>query len=471
MSLRLLALLLLSLLLPACAGQRPQSRPDQVISPPLTFALPLVEERLLDNGLRLYLNPDHELPLVEISLMIGAGSIGEPATKSGLVQLYAAALRSGGAGPLAPKAFDDQLEALAADLSVSSGSYAVSCGLSLHRDDLESGLAVLADLLRRPRFDKGRLELARRQMLEGIRRQNDEPGVIAQRQLRRALYGDHPLGRTPSLASVHAIDRLDLLDFHRRYVLPNNLWLAVSGDFDPAEMEQLLDKLFGDWPLQAFELQHIPPLTAPAEPVVLAVSKEVPQTTVLLGQRGITKDHPDLYALRVMNFILGGGGFNSRLMREVRSNRGLAYSVYSYFQAGRRLPGLFVAGCETRTATVDEVVALMRAEMRRISDEPVSAEELELARESLINSFVFAFEDPHEVVSQAMRLNFYGYAEDYLQRYRDRLAAVTADEVLEAARRHLQWDGQTIVLVGEQRGQTQPAERFGLPVAGLTEGN
>lgn len=471
MSLRILALLLIALLLPACVGQRLQPRPDQITSSPLTFAVPQVEQRVLDNGMRLYLNPDHELPLINISLMIGAGSIGEPAAKSGLVQLYAAALRSGGAGRLSPQAFDDKLEGIAADLAVSSGSYSVSCGLSLHRADLESGLAVLADLLRRPRFDKGRVELARRQMLEGIRRQNDEPGVLAQRQLRRALYGDHPLGRTPSLDSVEDIDRQDLLDFHRRYVLPNNLWLAVSGDFDPTEMELLLDRLFGDWPLQPFELQNIPPLTAPLEPVVLALSKEVPQTTVLLGQRGITKDHPDLYALRVMNFILGGGGFNSRLMREVRSNRGLAYSVYSYFQAGRRLPGLFVAGCETRTATVDEVVALMRAEMRRISEEPVSDEELEVARESLINSFVFAFEDPHEIVSQAMRLDFYGYAEDYLQGYRDRLAAVTSDDVLGAARRHLQWDRQTIVLVGEHMDQEQSSERFGLPVAGLPEEN
>jgi zinc protease len=467
MSFRVFALLLLALLLPACVGQRPQPRPDQITSPPLTFTVPEIEQRVLDNGMRLYLNPDHELPLVQISLLIGAGSIAEPAAKSGLVQLYAASLRSGGAGRLPPQAFDDKLEGLAANLSVSSGSYAVSSNLSLHRDDLEPGLTLLADLLRRPRFDKLRMELARRQMLEGIRRQNDESGAIAQRHLRRALYGDHPLGRTPTLDTVQDISGKDLLAFHRRYVLPNNLWLAVSGDFDPKEMEQLLDKLFGDWPLQPFEPQDIPPLTAPMEPVVLALSKEVPQTTVLLGQRGITKDHPDLYALRVMNFILGGGGFNSRLMREVRSNRGLAYSVYSVFQAGRRLPGLFVAGCETRTETVDEVVILMRDEMRRISDEPVSDEELTTARESLINSFVFAFENPHEVVSQAMRLDFYGYAEDYLQGYRDRLAAVTAEEVLDAARQHLQWDGQTIVLVGEQTGLAQPAERFGLPVAGL----
>lgn len=469
MSLRVFVLLLIALLLSACVAQQPPLPPDQIVSPPLTFAVPQVEQRVLDNGMRLYLNPDHELPLVEISLLVGAGSIGEPEDKSGLVNLYAAALRNGGAGHLSPRAFDDKLEGLAADLSVSSGSYAVSGHLSLHRDELEPGLALLSELLRRPRFDPTRMALARRQMLEGIRRQNDEPGAIAQRHLRRALYGDHPLGRTPTLETVHAISRKDLLAFHDRYVLPNNLWLAVSGDFDPEELESLLDRFFGNWPLQPFTPQDIPPLTAPIEPAVLTVSKDVPQTTVLLGQRGISKDDPDLYALRVMNFILGGGGFNSRLMREVRSNRGLAYSVYSFLQAGRRLPGLFVAGCETRTATVDEVVVLMREEMRRISEEPVSGEELEIARESLINSFVFAFAEPHEVVSQAMRLDFYGYEGDFLQRYRDRLAAVTTDDVLATARRHVQWDGQTIVLVGEQTGTVQPAERFGLPVAGLTD--
>lgn len=471
MSLRVLPLLLFALLLAACAGQRSQPRPDQIDSPPLSFVVPEVEQRVLDNGLRLYLNPDHELPLVKVSLLIGAGSIGEPVAKSGLVQLYAASLRSGGAGQMSPKAFDDKLEGLAADLALGSGSYSVSGSLSLHRDDLEAGLALLADLLRRPRLDEQRMELVQRQMLEGIRRQNDEPGAIAQRELRRSLYGDHPLGRTPTLDSVQAITGKDLRDFHRDYVLPNNLWFAVSGDFDSEEMEQLLDRLFGDWSLQPFEPQDIQPLTAPVEPVVLALSKKVPQTTVLLGQRGITKDHPDLYALRVMNFILGGGGFNSRLMREVRSNRGLAYSVYSSFQVGRRLPGLFVAGCETRTETVDEVVELMRKEMRRISEVPVSDEELEVARESLINSFVFAFENPHEVVSQAMRLDFYGYDRDYLQLYRERLANVSADEVLAAARQHLQWDGQMIVLVGEQMDTQQPAERFGLPVAGLPEEN
>ncbi len=464
-----LLLLLLATLLSACATRPPLDYPVAPEIPPLVFAIPQVERRNLDNGLRLYLHPEHELPLVTISLMIGAGSIGETEPKAGLVDLYAASLRGGGAGRLTPEEFDQELDRLAADLSFRGDIYAVNGTLSLHRDDLETGLALLAELLRRPRFDSRRISLYRGQLQERIRRQNDEPRVIARRKLLRALYGDHPLGQSATIASLDAVGRDDLLAFHRRYVLPNNLWLAISGDFDPQDMMRRLDQHLGDWPLRPFEPQLIPPLAGPSEPVVVAVDKNIPQTTVLFGQWSIDKDNPDHYPLRVMNFILGGGGFNSRLMQELRSNRGLAYSVYSSLQVGRRLPGWFVAGSETRTGTVDEVVGLMRQEMRRMTEEEVSEEELMTARDSLLNSFVFAFENPHEVVSQAMRLDFYRYEEDYLQRYRERVAAVTAEDVLDVARRHLLWDRQVIVLVGDQSAEGGSASRYGLPVAGMSE--
>ncbi len=464
-----LVLLLLSTLLPACATRPPLEPPVIPESQPLVFSVPQVERRTLDNGMRIYLHPEHELPLITISLMIGAGSIGETESPAGLVDLYAASLRGGGAGLLTPEELDQELERLAANFSVSGNTYAVNGTLSLHRDDLEAGLALLAEVLRQPRFDSRRIALYRGQLQERVRRQNDHPRTVARRKLLRALYGDHPLGQAATIASLDAVSRDDLLAFHRRYAQPNNLWLAISGDFDPQAMMLRLDEHLGNWPLRPFEPQLIPPLTGPPEPVVVAVDKPIPQTTVLFGQRAIDKDNPDLYALRVMNFILGGGGFNSRLMQEVRSNRGLAYSVYSSLQVGRHLPGWFIAGTETRTGTVDEVVELMREEMRRMTEEKVSEEELMIARDSLLNSFVFAFEDPHKVVSQAMRLDFYRYEEDYLQRYRERVAAVTAEDVLDVARRYLLWDRQVIVLVGDQSSEAGAAARYGLPVAGLSE--
>lgn len=460
----LLPVLLLVLLLPACAPSLPEVRPDRLDFPPLVFHVPQVETVELPNGIRLYLKEDRELPLVQLTAMLGAGSIGEPAEKTGLGTLFAAALRTGGAGDYAPDALDRTLERLAADLGVTTDTYATTIDLSLQASDLEAGLAILADLLRRPAFAPERLELARKQAIEGIRRQNDEPGEIASRALLQGLYGDHPLGRTPTVASVSAVGRADLNDFHRRYFHPNNLWLAVSGDFDRAALLALIKRTLGDWPRAEFTPQSIPAVAAAAAPLVLVGQKDIPQTTILIGELGIDKDAPDLHAVRVMNHILGGGGFNSRLMREVRSNRGLAYSVYSYFQVGRRLPGPFIAGCETKSASTIEVVRLLRRLMAQMREEEVSAGELALARESLVNSFVFAFTDSHEVVSQLLRLAFYDYPPGYLETYRDRVAAVTAGDVLAAARKRLHPDRQTLVLVGDASAfDADPAE-LGLPV-------
>ncbi|MEZ4600401.1 MAG: pitrilysin family protein [Syntrophotaleaceae bacterium] len=433
--------------------------------PPLVFDLPGVERVTLPNGIRLYLKEDHELPLVEVTAMIGAGTIGDPADKTGLGRLYAALLQTGGAGNLSPADFDAELDRLAIDLAIGADSYATTAGMSMQASDLQRGLGLLASVFRQPRFDPQRLELARRQLVEQIRRQDDDPGFVANRTLREALYGDHPLGRTPTVETAGAVTREDLLDFHQRFSRPNNLWLGVSGDFDREQLMKLLDDLFGTWPSGNFVQQKIPPLPPASSPAIYPVVKDLPQTTLLLGERGIDKDNPDLYALRVMNFILGGGGFNSRLMREVRSNRGLAYSVFSYYDIGRRLPGLFIAGTETKTASVPEVVDLMRSLMQQMTERPVSNEELRLAKESLINSFVFAFEDTHEIVSQTMRLDFYDYPPDYLERYRDRVADVTVPQVLDVARRYLDPRQQVIVLVGEQLDSRQLAEAFELPVA------
>jgi zinc protease len=459
---RILPVLLLCLV--ACNPATPRIDPERFVGPPLVYQMPGVERLELANGVRLYLKEDHELPLVRITAMFGVGTIDEPAEKIGLGQLYAAALRTGGAGSRPPADFDGELERLAIDLGVDVGSYATTCDMSVQAGDFEAGMALLADLLRRPRFDSRRVELARRQLVEQIRRQEDDPGFVAGRALHRALYGEHPLGRTPTVPSVQAVTREDLIRRHDRHALPNELWLGISGDFDRETLMALLERLLGDWAPGDPAPQEIPPLPAEMPARVVAVNKDLPQTTILLGERGIDKNDPDLYALRVMNYILGGGDFNSRLMREVRSNRGLAYSVYSYFQVGRRLPGLFVAGCETRTSTVVEVVELMRRLMKEITEHPVSDAELRLAKDSLVNSFVFAFDNPHDIVTQTMRIDFYGYPADYLERYRERIAAVTADHVLAAARRHLHPDGQVVVLVGDRASLGGTEVLFGLPV-------
>jgi zinc protease len=460
----LICAILVALLLTAgCSTPLPRT-PDQLHYPALNFQIPDVETLVLANGIHLYLKEDRELPLVQLTAMIGAGAITTPREKIGFADLFGMTWRTGGAGDRSPEELDAYLDSLAADLSAGMDPYTARLDLSLRSDDLAKGVAVIGDLLRRPKFAPERLELARMQAEEQVRRQNDNPGEISRRLLMAALYPDNYLGYSETLESLAAITRQDLVDFQQTYFAPNKLWIAVSGDFDRAALLRLLDEAFADWPSREVPEQTLPPLTRPESGVIMVAAKDIPQTTIVIGDQGLTKDNPDQYAVRVLNYILGGGGFNSRMMREIRSDRGLAYSAYSYFQIGRRLPGPFIAGTETKNATVGPALSLTRQIMVDLRDHPVTEAELTLAKESLINSFIFGFEDSHSVVSQQMMLAFFGYPTDYLADYRQRIAAVTAADVQRVAREFIDLSRQQIVLVGNPHEFKSDLASVGLPV-------
>lgn len=451
------------LILTGCAAKQPM-HPDQLDYPELAFQLPEVETLVLANGIRLYLKEDKELPLVQMTAMVGSGAMTTPAGKTGFDGLFGSTWRTGGAGDRTPEALDEYLDRLAADLGASMGPYTAQLDLSLRTEDMEQGLAVLGDLLRRPTFATERLELARLQAQESLRRQNDSPGAVSRRLLMAALYPNHYLGFTPTPDTLAAVTRQDLIDFQQTYFAPNNLWIAVSGDFDRENLVKLLNDNFGDWARREVPEQQMPQITRSESGSIQVAEKDLPQTTIVVGDLGLTKDHPDQYAVRVLNYILGGGGFNSRMMREIRSNRGLAYSAYSYFQVGRRLPGPFIAGTETKNVSVIPALSLTREIMSDLRDNLVTDDELQLAKESQINSFVFGFENTHSVVSQQMTLAFFGYPADYLARYRDRIAAVTATDVQRAAREFINLSRQQIVLVGNPEAFSKELAEFGLPV-------
>ena len=460
----LLALTLL--LLSGCTA--PRLHPDQISTPPLHFAVPQIEHVTLTNGLRVYFKEDHELPLLHLTVMTSGGAIDDPAEKVGLASLLAKSLRTAGTGSRSAAQIDTDLEQMAADFAVSADTYALTLDLSLQASDLTRGLDLLQEVLRTPAFEPERLELARKQMLEAIRRQNDHPQAIASRELLKAIYGDHPLGRTPTETTVQAISREDLLVAYQKSFSPEKLWIAVSGDFNREQFLAEVEARFGAWPAQKSAPRILPPLVAGNAGVAILGQKDLPQSVVMLGQIGIDKSAPDLHAVRVMNFILGGGGFNSRMMKEIREERGLAYSVYSYFQIGRFLPGPFIAQCETKSSTTIEALELMLAAIAKIREEPVRAEELQIAKESLNNSFVFTFSEPHEVVTQAMRLDFYDYPDDYLESYRDKVAALTLADIQQAARDHLQSERMSIVLVGNEQGFEAPLTPKGFSLQRLT---
>ena len=438
--------------------------PDQLQYPALEFHMPTVETLVLANGIRLYLKEDSELPLVQMTAMVGAGAITTPQEKTGFADLFASAWRAGGAGERSPEELDAYLDFLAADLGADMDPYTAQLDLSVRSEDLAQGVAVLGDLLRRPAFAEERLTLARLQAQEQVRRQNDNPRSISSRLLMAALFPQNYLGYSATQETLAAVTRQDLVDFHQTYFAPNKLWIAVSGDFDRENLLRILAKTFADWAPREVPEQPLPQVRRPESGLIQVVAKDLPQTSIVIGDQGLTKDNPEQYAVRVMNYILGGGGFNSRMMREIRSNRGLAYSAYSYFQVGRLLPGPFVAGTETKNASVVPAISLTRKIMVDLREKPVTEEELQLAKESQINSFVFGFEDTHSVVSQQMTLAFFGYPKDYLANYRQNIAAVTADDVQRAAREFIDLSRQQLVLVGNPQEFRSDLAGFGLPV-------
>ncbi|WP_321531133.1 pitrilysin family protein [uncultured Desulfuromonas sp.] len=438
-------------------------RPDDLELPELKFTIEYPETFQLANGIQVYYRQDAELPLVDVTVVVESGKITAPPQKAGLAELVADNLKKGGAGTWDAAAFDTALDALAASLKVTAGTYTTRSSLSLLKEDVRPGLALLAAMLRQPHFDAERFEISRNQMLEGIRRKADHGAALAQQILMSRLYAGHPLAESPTLHSVAAISREDLQANHQRYFGPSNTRIVFTGDVDKDTAKALLEEAFGDWHHDSVT-PDVPPLQPQVQAGVVLVDRPVPQTTILLGELAIEKNNPDLYAVQVMNYILGGGGFSSRLMREIRSNRGLAYSVYSYFSVGRRLPGVFISAAETKNASVGEVVGLMHEEMERIGREAISAAELEQAKQSLINSFVFAFDNRHALATRILDQELFGYPEDYLDRYRQRIAAVTIDDVQRVARRYLHPEQQVTVLIGDIEVLRDTVKGWNVPV-------
>ncbi|MRR34369.1 insulinase family protein [bacterium] len=435
--------------------------PRKMAFPPLAFQVPGAERVVLDNGMVLYLLEDHELPLVTIQAYIGTGSVYEPAEKTGLAGLAGAVLRSGGTAAVSPEALDDELEFMASSIDAAIGQDAGTASLSSLKKNLDRTLELFSQVMIAPAFREDRVTQARNRLIEAIRRENDDPKEVADRELNKAIYRDHPLGRYPTIASVSAITRDDLVAFHRRYFVPNNVILAVSGDFDRKELLGKLAKAFGGWKKGEVALPAVPAPRRVAMPAVLLVKKDLDQTVIRMGHLGIDKSNPDLYAIYVMNSILGGNGFSSRLMAVIRSQEGLAYNVDSSFQAGRRFPGTFEAETETKPGSSARAIGLMREIISGMTRQPVSDAELSLAKESIINSFIFGFTTTASVVNQQARLEYYGYPKGYLENFRRNISLVTREDVLRVAKKYLHPEAMTLVVVGDEKRFDKPLSTFG----------
>lgn len=437
--------------------------PSKMVFEPLDFDLPEPERHELPNGLVIYIMEDRELPLISISASIRTGAYLEPEGKEGLAELTGAVMRTGGTEALSGDEIDEKLEFVAASAETAIGISEGSASMSVLEKDFETGFTIFADVLRRPRFDPRQIELRRNQMLEAIKRRNDQPGDIVSREYRRITYKGHPYARISTATSVKSLTRDDMVKFHKDNFHPNNMVLAVSGDFDRKEMLARLEKGLGDWEKTATPNADPAEVPLTYDPTVYLIQKEIPQTNVRMGHLGVAKGHPDYFALQVLDNIMGSNGFISRLMREVRSNRGLAYSVGSSIQGGR-VRGTVMAYTQTKVESTHETIRLMKEVMEGLEKNPPSEKELQVAKDSILNSFVFQFTSVEQVVSQKANLEFQHLPPDWLEKYRDGIAATKVEDVLRVAREHLHPEKMTVVVVGNPAKFDKELKELGLPV-------
>jgi predicted Zn-dependent peptidase len=430
---------------------------------PVTFTVPDVERVVLDNGIIVYLLPDPELPLVSVSAMIRTGAVYEPADRVGLASLTGTVMRTGGTARMTGDQIDEELEFLAASVAIGIGGESGTAGLDILKKDLPRGLAIFADMLRAPAFEPAKVEQAKRQVLEAIRRRPDNPAGIAAREFRKLIYGaDHPFGRESTTDTVSRITREDLVAFHRQFFVPNSLMLGVTGDFEKAAMLDALRKAFGDWKPQTAALPPIPPVTASTSSrSVYVLHRDITQTHLRVGHLSVKEDDPDYFALALLEDILGGNSFTSRLFRDVRSRQGLAYSVGSRLFPGNLGPGVIMLQALTKAPTTHQTLSSMLDQMERLRKEPVTDEELQLAKDAFLNSFVFSFADAGQIVGRLMSLEYHGLPKDFLQRFRDSVVKLTKMDLLRVAYKHLHPDRVIILAVGKDDAFEKPLSTFG----------
>jgi zinc protease len=427
--------------------------------PPLKVPEPM--EATLSNGMKILLLEDHELPLVSGAALIRTGNLFDPSNKRGLAGLTGEVLRSGGTKTRTGDQLDQDLENVAASIESQIGESSATLSFSCLKENTDQVLGLFRDLLTSPEFRQDKVDLAKTQTRSGISRRNDDADGIADREFSDIVYGRNtPYGWRVEYSDIDNIQRQDLVNFYRRYYFPSNIMLEVYGDFSAAELKTKLEQIFDDWKYTQPPVPAFPKVVEkPVPGLYLASKDDTTQTFFNVGELGGELRDKDYPALEVAAEILGGG-FSSRLFRNVRTQHGWAYNISASWSANYDHPGTFVISGSTQSAHTVDTLKAVGEELDKIRTAEVTDQELQTAKDTVLNGFVFNFDRPSKTINRLMIYQYFGYPKDFIFQYQKAIAAVTKADILRVAQQYFQPKNLTYVAVGNPKD-------FGTPLASL----
>ncbi|MCJ7746949.1 MAG: insulinase family protein [Desulfobacterales bacterium] len=410
-------------------------------------AMPPVQRMVLPNQLVLLVCEEHSLPFVTFQLLIDSGSRRDPSGKEGLSHLTARGLLLG-TSKRKVTAINEELDFMGASLTSSSGRDYATLGLRVLKKDLDKGFDLFMEVLTQPSFPEEEIRREREKILAAIQSAEDQPGDVAQKEFQKTLFPKSPYGH-PVEGTKESIPRLPheaIVQFYQTYYHPNNAILTIVGDITADELKTKLLPRLKKWPMAEIPKESFY-TTFAKEPKTVKINRSITQANIILGHAGVNRENPDFYPLTVMNYILGGGGFASRLVEEIRNKRGLAYFVASFFDPGK-YPGSFRIALQTKNASAREAISLALQQMERIQKEPVSEKELEGAKKYLIGSFPMRLDTQGKLANFLSQIEYFGLGLDYPEKYPSFIRSVTREDVLRVAKAYLHPENYILVLVG-----------------------
>lgn len=413
-----------------------------------------------DNGMIVYFYEDHQLPVMSATAYFNGGSVHDPDNKIGLSAITAAVMRSGGAGKRSPDQVDSDLDYVAASVSIVASDEYFSGSVSSLIADIDLGFEIFSDILISPSFDPEKLNLELANTKERIRRRLDSPGDVTRWVYYRTVYQGHPYGSYPSLTTMDNITIDDVKNNHRRFFSPDNCIMAVSGDLTLEELKSKLRKYFSSWNKSGQKIPSAPHTSPEYRPGVYYAERDINQVHLRFGFQCLDSKNPDRYAMNIMNFALGGGGFISRMTNRVRTTAGLAYSVGTYFY-NRPLGGNLFGYCQTKAENMSEAAQMMLDIIEEVKSGGITEEELNTARESIVNSFVFNYDTPDKVVSARALLELQGFPPDHLEKGLKAYQKVTLKDCNRVAKKYLNTDIMVFVITGNKEMFDRPPDTFG----------